>query len=164
MMLKINVLICFSRTHDCISCSSHHFDYVSTKHIAYLSLSFFCCFFPLFICIYRRTLALSITAGKHHWIFKTSSTLGEFLLGSYVISFHPVVVTRVSHFHLIMLYLFLLFDNGKFTTSWREVNESIIVIFSFPFIILRLLYLFSCGGVYPYYPYCCYLFLLLQVR
>ena len=37
-------LICFGRTHDCITCSSHHFDYVSTKHIAYFSLSFFCCF------------------------------------------------------------------------------------------------------------------------
>ena len=134
-----------------------HFVYVSTKHIAYFSLSFFCCF-SLFSYVYVgvpwpwELLHVSIMGVSRHL------RLWE----------HFFYVVKLFHFILLLWHVLVTFIGscciylccltmGKFTTSWWEVNKSIVVIILLTFIILRLLYLILfVAGCIPYIAYRCY--------
>ena len=140
--------------------------YVSTKHIAYFSLLFFCCF-SLFSYLYVGILwpwAIYPT-GEHVWSFSTTPAF-ESILFMYL-----CYCTFILLWHLLVTFysnvcIFLCFWRWMFTTSWWVVNISIVVIFPLctiilitlypsiegviPFILLYILYP-SFGGVYPYY-------------
>ena len=107
-------LICFSRTHDCITCSSHHFDYVSTNYIAYFSLSFFCCF-SLFSYVYVGVLwpwahlpQVSLVGASLSTSAFENVSLCTYVI--YVISFHIVPWHLYVTFHLDICILFMLWQ------------------------------------------------------
>ena len=106
----------FSRTRICISSSSLHFDYVSTKHIAYVfSFLFFCCLVvPLPIYMQAYPDLEIYTAGEHHWSFRTSSAFQSIRYVFMFISFHTVDVTLVGHFSFGHVVFYLCrFDNRQ---------------------------------------------------